>query len=70
VICCLGATAGEGILGKKFSITKVRGQDFIYPYDPNIKVFLTYHPAYILRNPRADGEFTRDLERLKELMEL
>ncbi len=68
VICCLGATAGEGILGKKFSVTKVRGQTFPYPYDPGIKVFLTYHPAYILRNPRADLDFTEDLERLKELM--
>ncbi|NPA41668.1 MAG: uracil-DNA glycosylase [Aquificae bacterium] len=70
VICCLGATAGEGILGKKFSITKVRGQTFPYPYDPSIKVFLTYHPAYILRNPRADGDFTQDLEELKRLLGL
>ncbi len=70
VICCLGATAGEGILGKKFSITKVRGQVFPYPYDPKIKVFLTYHPAYILRNPRSDGEFVEDLEKLKDLISL
>ncbi len=68
VICCLGATAGEGILGRKFSITKVRGQTFPYPYDPNVKVLLTYHPAYILRNPKAETDFVRDLETLKELM--
>ncbi|EDP75650.1 uracil-DNA glycosylase [Hydrogenivirga sp. 128-5-R1-1] len=70
VICCLGATAGEGILGKKLSITKVRGKNVPYPYDPSITVLLTYHPAYILRNPRADGEFTEDMERLKELIGL
>ncbi len=70
VICCLGATAGEGILGKKFSITKVRGQTFPYPYDPKIKVFMTYHPAYILRNPMADAEFVEDLEKLRELIGL
>ena len=69
VICCLGATAGEGILGKKLSVTKVRGQTFPYPYNPKIRVFLTYHPAYILRNPRADGDFTEDLERLRELID-
>jgi len=37
-------------------------------YDSSIRVFLTYHPAYILRNPRADGDFTEDLERLRELI--
>jgi len=70
IICCLGATAGEGILGKKVSITKVRGKTVTYPYDTNIKVLLTYHPAYILRNPRADGEFTEDMERLKDILSL
>ncbi len=68
VICCLGATAGEGILGKRFSITKVRGKFYPYPYDPKIKVLLTYHPAYILRNPSADPEFVEDLEKLREFV--
>ncbi len=68
IICCLGATAGEGILGKKYSITKVRGQTFPYPYNPRIKVFLTYHPAYILRNPRAETEFVSDFQKLKKLI--
>ncbi|RLJ70511.1 DNA polymerase [Hydrogenivirga caldilitoris] len=70
VICCLGATAGEGILGKKLSITKLRGQTMPYPYNTKVLVFLTYHPAYILRNPRADGEFTEDMRKLKELIGL
>jgi DNA polymerase len=68
VICCLGSTAGEGILGKRISITKVRGQSFPYPYDPKIKVLLTYHPAYILRNPKADSEFTQDMKKLLEII--
>jgi DNA polymerase len=68
VICCLGSTAGEGILGKSLSITKVRGKVFPYPYNPSIKVFLTYHPAYILRNPKAEGEFLEDLRKLKDLI--
>ena len=67
VICCLGATAGEGILGRKLSITKVRGKVYSYPFDPSVQVLLTYHPAYILRNPKADGEFTEDLRTLKEI---
>ncbi len=68
VICCLGSTAAEGILGKKLSITRLRGQLFSYPYDQKIKVFFTYHPAYILRNPRSEAEFVEDLEKLKELI--
>ncbi len=69
VICCLGATAGEGILGKKISITKMRGTVHPYPYNPKIKVFLTFHPAYILRNPGADPVFVEDMKRLKKLLE-
>ncbi len=70
VICCLGATAGEGLLGKRLSTTKVRGSIHPYPYDPKIKVLLTYHPAYILRNPSAETEFVQDLTKLKELIGL
>ena len=68
VICCLGATAVEGILGKSVPVTRARGKFFTYPYDPSIRVLLTYHPAYILRNPKADADFTEDLERLKEFV--
>ena len=68
VICCLGATAGEGILGKKLQITKVRGQVFVYPYNPKTKVFLTYHPAYVLRNPSEEATIIKDFERLKKLL--
>ena len=68
VICCLGATAGEGILGKRLQITKVRGQIFVYPYNPKIKVFLTYHPAYVLRNPAQETTIIKDFEKLKELL--
>jgi len=68
VICCLGATAGEGIIGKSLRITKVRGQVFPYPYNPKIKVFLTYHPAYVLRNPKEEATIIKDFEKLKELI--
>ncbi len=68
VICCLGATAAEGILGKNIPVTKARGKFFAYPYDSSVKVLLTYHPAYILRNPRADEQFTEDLERLRDFV--
>ena len=68
LIVCLGATALEGILGKSKQITKHRGQVFDYPYNRKIKVLLTYHPAYILRNPGAEKEFVEDLNKIKELL--
>ncbi len=68
LIVCLGATALEGILGKSLQITKHRGQVFDYPYNRKIKVLLTYHPAYILRNPGAEKEFVEDLKKIKELL--
>ncbi len=68
LIVCLGSTALEGILGKSLPITKYRGQIFDYPYNRKIKVFLTYHPAYILRNPSAEKEFVEDLKRIKALL--
>ncbi|NPA32190.1 MAG: uracil-DNA glycosylase [Aquificae bacterium] len=68
IICCLGATAGEGVLGKSLKITKVRGQVFPYPYDPKIKVFLTYHPAYVLRNPKEEKTLREDFRKLRELL--
>ncbi|MFN7064905.1 MAG: uracil-DNA glycosylase family protein [Aquificaceae bacterium] len=68
LIVCLGSTALEGILGKSLTITKHRGQVFDYPYSRSIKVLLTYHPAYILRNPGAEKEFIEDLKRVKELL--
>jgi DNA polymerase len=68
LLVCLGATAMKGILGKDYPITKYRGQTFPYPYNPSIKVFLTYHPAYVLRNPSADKEFTEDLKKVVQLI--
>jgi DNA polymerase len=68
LLVCLGSTAMKGILGKEYPLTKYRGQIFPYPYNPSIKVFLTYHPAYVLRNPSADKEFTEDLKKVVQLI--
>ncbi|MEJ5338915.1 MAG: uracil-DNA glycosylase [Aquificaceae bacterium] len=68
LVVCLGATALEGILGKSLPITKHRGNFFDYPYDRRIKVLLTYHPAYILRNPGAEKEFVEDLRRIRDFL--
>jgi len=69
VICCLGATAAEALLGKTVRITRMRGRFYPTPLFPNTKLFLTYHPAYILRNMREAKTFEEDLKKLKEFVD-
>jgi DNA polymerase len=69
VICCLGATAAEAFMGKQVRITRMRGKFYPNPLFPNIKLFLTYHPAYVLRNMREAKTFEEDLKKLKEYVE-
>lgn len=51
VICVLGQTAGQALLGENFQITQERGQWYSFM---DIPVMPTYHPAYILRNPSKE----------------
>jgi uracil-DNA glycosylase len=46
VICVLGRVAGTALLGKRFKITRDRGNWYSYNGMP---VMPTFHPAYILR---------------------
>jgi DNA polymerase len=69
VVCCLGATAAEAFLGKTVRITRMRGQFYPNPLYPKAKLFLTYHPAYILRNMREASTFKEDLKKLKAFLE-
>ncbi len=67
IICALGATALQALLGSDARITKLRG---IFNDFHGIPVMPTYHPAYLLRNPEAKKVVWEDmkkiLERLKE----
>lgn len=66
MIVCLGATAAQGFLGRKFSILKSRGEVFEnLPWAPWFMA--TYHPSALLRMPEEAGRaealaaFTADL---------
>jgi DNA polymerase len=49
VVCALGATAARALLNNpKIAIMSQRGRYVDYN---NMKVFLTVHPSYCLRNP-------------------
>ena len=60
-IVCLGGTAAQALLKTKDSISRFRGEWFDYR---NTKLLVTYHPAYLLRNPNAKGDVWKDLQKV------
>ena len=73
VIVALGATAAKYLLQVNDSMANLRGHwyDFAPPHDAGnapIRLAVTYHPAYLLRDPRQKGEAWKDLQMvMKEL---
>jgi uracil-DNA glycosylase family 4 len=66
-IVCLGATAAQSLLKTKESVSKYRGNWFDYR---GTKLMLTYHPAYLLRNPNAKGDVWKDLQKVMAFLGL
>jgi uracil-DNA glycosylase len=72
VIVALGAIASKALLGVNDSMANLRGK--IYDFTPKIaeglpedigfttKLVVTYHPAYLLRDPRQKKEAWKDLQ--------
>jgi uracil-DNA glycosylase family 4 len=61
VIVALGATAATYLLGVKQSLASLRGT---WHSSRGAKVAVTYHPAFLLRDPRQKGEAWKDLQRV------
>ncbi|MGB7188937.1 MAG: uracil-DNA glycosylase, partial [Acidobacteriaceae bacterium] len=65
VVVALGATAATYLMGGKASLASLRGR--IHSLR-GAKLIVTYHPAYLLRDPRQKGEAWKDLQiAMKEL---
>ena len=62
VIVALGATAVQGLLGTSEGITRMRGRWRLYR--GRIPVMPTFHPAYLLRQPRAKRDVWADLQQV------
>jgi DNA polymerase len=66
IIVALGATAAKFLLGATDSMANLRGHiyDFRPAGDPafSTKLVVTYHPAYLLRDPRQKKETWIDLQ--------
>jgi len=60
VMVALGRISAQALLNSDQSLAKLRGQ--VYRYGPdNIPLIVTYHPAYLLRNPADKGKVWEDL---------
>ncbi len=64
-ICCLGSVAAKTLLQTKNSIGRMRGQFFEFR---GSRVIVTYHPAYLLRNPSAKRQVWDDMKLLLKAM--
>jgi DNA polymerase len=59
VIVALGATAAMYLLGVKQSLSSLRGR---WHSCRGVKLAVTYHPAFLLRDPRQKAEAWKDLQ--------
>jgi uracil-DNA glycosylase len=65
LVCCLGAPAVKTLLGVKEGITKIRGQFYDFQ---GTKALPTFHPAYILRNPREEKVLREDFQKIVDFL--
>ena len=61
VICTLGSTAAQALLGDTVSFGRIRGTWCDFKKTP---VMPTYHPAYLLRNPSAKRVVWEDMQKV------
>jgi uracil-DNA glycosylase family 4 len=79
VIVALGATAAKDLLSVNDSMASLRGR--FYDYSPpgivdepdgpfQCKLAVTYHPAFLLRDPRQKKEAWKDLQMVMRYLDL
>ena len=66
-IVALGAVASKNLLGLNDSMAKLRSQSYAFH---GTRLFVTYHPAYLLRDPRQKGETWKDLQEVMKFLGL
>ena len=67
VLVCLGRTAAQNLLGSTESTTKLRQKQHEHQ---GIPVIVTWHPAYLLREPSRKREAWEDIKRVNHLLGL
>jgi uracil-DNA glycosylase family 4 len=67
LIVGLGRTAAQRLLHTDEPLSRLRGP--LHEYGPTkTPVFITYHPAYLLRSPREKAKSWQDLKRIHQLL--
>ena len=67
VIVALGAVAAKNLLGMNDSMAKLRGRWYNFR---GSRLAVTYHPAFLLRDPRQKKEAWKDLQMVMEYLGL
>jgi uracil-DNA glycosylase family 4 len=79
VVVALGATAAKNLLAMNSSLGELRGRFYDFkpagvrsndPSWPGARLAVTYHPAYLLRDPRQKGEAWKDLQMVMKYLGL
>ena len=66
-IVALGAVAAKSLLGINDTMANMRGQWYDFR---GTKLRVTYHPAFLLRDPRQKGEAWKDLQEVMKYLGL
>lgn len=64
LILCLGKVPTEALLETKASLKELRGQ--FHPFLGKYEILLTYHPAYLLRDPNKKRDTWEDVQLLRK----
>jgi uracil-DNA glycosylase family 4 len=67
VIVALGAVAAKNLLQINASMGELRSRSYDFR---GSKLFVTYHPAYLLRDPRQKSEAWKDLQQVMKYLGL
>lgn len=67
VLVALGRTAAQNLLGSTQSLSAMRRQEHFYN---GVPVIVTWHPAYLLREPSKKRETWDDIKRVNKLLGL
>ena len=67
VIVALGAVAAKNLLQMNASMGEMRSRSYDFR---GAKLFVTYHPAYLLRDPRQKSEAWKDLQQVMKCLGL
>ncbi len=66
-IVALGAVAAKNLLGLNESMGELRTHSYDFR---GARLFVTYHPAFLLRDPRQKGEAWKDLQKVMKFLGL